>query len=100
MSEISRLGGDGILVQADLEDLNKAMRSIFDLMKDEEWHTRHEIMQAGFYQAESLRRMRQLRALPEVLLIERRKDGDRKRAFQYRLILSPKMDQEEQPRLI
>ena len=44
---IAKLGGKGILFESDLESLNMARLQILELMLDQKWHSRLEIINAA-----------------------------------------------------
>lgn len=84
MTELRRLGGEGILNTTDLDDLKAGVRRVFDLMQDGDWYDRNAICLAagtdGIPAYEGMRRMRELR---EWFTVERKRlDG---RYFVYRL---------------
>jgi hypothetical protein len=62
---VKALGGEGILTEKDLRELNAAVQRVYALMVDHDWHTADEIRLAagmdGIPASEGLRRMRELR---------------------------------------
>ena len=85
---IARLGGTGIITEADIADFSEAKRRIFLLMSDGQWH-RAEAIKAvagveGMPAAEGLRRMRSLRDV-RGLNIERRNVSGR--TWEYQLVI-------------
>lgn len=58
---ISRLGGDGILRTEDIPRFSEAQKVLAELMRDGEWHTRHEIVAALPNHVDPMRRMYQLK---------------------------------------
>jgi len=79
---IKALGGVGILKRADLPAINTQRRQVLDLMSDGEWHGALAILQAAGG-TEGLRRLRELRAIPNLIVERRRINGAR--AFEYRV---------------
>jgi hypothetical protein len=73
------LGGAGVLLETDLDELGQGVRAAYELLRDGRWHTRTEIERATG-QLEGLRRMRELRRW--FVIERRRRDG---RLFEYRL---------------
>lgn len=78
---IKRLGGDGILSRQDVNHLKNQRARVLYLMLDGNWHSAQEILEfAGG--SEGLRRLRELRDIPNVTIERKRSLG---RAFFYRL---------------
>lgn len=84
-TQISMLGGIGIINNDDVKDFNDQVKRVYRLMSDGNWHTRDEIeIAAGGAHgraAEGIRRMRQLRTK---YVIERQRIPET-REFAYRL---------------
>ena len=83
-----RLGGNGILIQADLADFDEAVLRVHGLMKDGAWYPAWDVIEAS-QQREGLRRMRELRRLG-FYIEKRRMEG--KRDWEYRLLASAPVD--------
>ena len=87
MQEIRKLGGEGILTEEDLKELRAGRLRVAELMADGLWHDAAEIRNAaginGIPASEGTRRLRELRELPGVLIVRRKKRG---RLFEYRMI--------------
>jgi len=70
------LGGRGILTPRDLDELRAGTRCVAELMLDEQWHGPDAICCAagmkGTPAREGLRRLRELRKLPGVLIEKKR----------------------------
>ena len=81
---IKRLGGEGILRRSDVADLKNQRDKVLYLMLDGNWHDAGQIIAASGGR-EGLRRMRELREIPNVV-IERKPHPDFKRDFMYRLV--------------
>lgn len=64
---IRDLGAIGILQPEDLPDLASQRGKVLDLMSDGRWHSTEEILQAAGG-SEGLRRLRELRKLPHVII--------------------------------
>ncbi len=79
---ILRLGGLGILDPDDLPGLRSQKGRVLRLMIDQKWHRSLQILDAAGG-TEGLRRLRELRSIPNVL-VERRRVGTN-RLFEYRL---------------
>ena len=83
-------GAVGVLLSADVSDLQSSSARVFDLMKDGEWHGPDAICLVagsnGIPAREGLRRMRDLRPVLKQrgFQIERRRDGEL-RLFKYRI---------------
>lgn len=82
---IKKLGGEGILCDADMPSLKAGRKRVFELMRDGAWHTAEEICDAagenGIPAREGLRRMRELRQ--HGFFIERERMDHRR--FRYRM---------------
>lgn len=79
--QIMKLGGAGILSRQDIADLRTQRARVLYLMLDGEWHSADIIITASGGR-EGLRRMRELREIPNVTI--ERKTGP-SRNFKYRL---------------
>jgi hypothetical protein len=79
---IAALGGKGILREDDVADLDASVAKVFEFMRDGEWHTATEIIEAAGCR-EGLRRMRDLRP---TFTIDKRRSGISKREFEYRIV--------------
>lgn len=77
---IKSLGGEGILISKDLEDFSKAQKRIWELMKDEKWHSASEIIAISL-QRSGLRRLREMRS-NKILIQSKRMEN---RDFYYKL---------------
>lgn len=66
----------------DFAGLQAACRRVYDLMRDGEWHTATEVIDAA-KQREGLKRMRDLRQIGYTIETDRPGDG---REFRYRLV--------------
>jgi len=86
--DFERLGGVGILTDADLVQLKSAVGRVYLLMRGGAWYGREAIELAagtgGQPAQEGLRRMRELR---QFFRVERRRVAER-RVWEYRLILN------------
>ena len=84
--QIKHLGGEGILNESDIPQLNAGTRRVLSLMLDGRWYSRQDIEIAaganGVPASEGLRRMRELRK--HGYEIERRR-RERTRLFDYRI---------------
>lgn len=80
---IKKLGGEGILTREDIRDLDTQRIKVLWLMLDYKWHPGPEIVRVAGG-SEGLRRLRELREIPDIL-IERKRD-EKNRVFLYRLI--------------
>jgi hypothetical protein len=88
---IKKLGGQGILKKSDVVFLKSQRARVLFLMMDGHWHLAGQIIKASGGR-EGLRRMRELREIPNVTI-------DRERAYQsrdfmYRLIYKPGIQQD------
>ena len=70
--KIKQLGGQDILTVNDIPDLDAQRGRVFKLMLDGNWHEGPEILQVA-RGTEGLRRMRELRKMPGVVIEKRRK---------------------------
>lgn len=81
------VGGVGILTAKDMKDLSGGVTRVLHLMLDGKFHTADEIRIAagkgGVPASEGLRRLRELRTWYDV---ERVRDAQNKRSYQYRLV--------------
>ena len=68
----------------DFAGLQSACRRVYDLMKDGNWHTATEVIDAA-KQREGLKRMRDLRQIGYTIETDRPGDG---REYRYRLVLA------------
>lgn len=86
LRKLKALGGEGILNEKDLSELNDAVFRVMMLMADGQWHRAEDIRAAagknGDPASEGLRRMRELRNFFE---IEKARDSEDSRQFAYRL---------------
>lgn len=85
-TSLESIGAVGVLDGADLSDLNAGSRRVADLLADGRWHRPDEIRVAagnGAPASEGLRRARELRNVPGVILERRRVPETR--LFEYRL---------------
>ena len=71
------------LTAEDIKDFGVASLAVYELMRDGEWHTRDEIIAASGVLS-GMKRMRELRRTYE---IEKRKVVDKKRVYEYRLVV-------------
>lgn len=78
--QLSLLGGHGILTLKDIEELTGAVKRVFDVLRDGQWHTVEELQAVGG--REATRRARQLRQ--HGLNVEVKRFGE-SRDFRYRL---------------
>ena len=93
MSDITRLGGEGILNPDDLPDMKAGVLAVFKYMLDGEWHTKNEVIVSTrtkdhhYGQDEALRRMRELRDPRRwnLQIVKRRRTAQRR--WEYRLVL-------------
>lgn len=83
INAIKKLGGDGMLTEADIPELNAATARILELMNDGKWHGADEIIECSG-QREGLRRLRSLRS--RGFTVERKRNGD-PRNFVYRVVI-------------
>lgn len=72
------------MTAADFAGLQSACRRVYDLMRDGEWHTATEVIDAA-KQREGLKRMRDLRQIGYTIETDRPGDG---REFRYRLVMA------------
>jgi len=84
---LKAVGAHGILDDADLLDLRAGTKRVAALMSDGAWYSADEIREAagkdGQPASEGLRRARDLRKIPGVILERRKKQGSR--LFEYRI---------------
>ena len=88
---IHKLGGEGILSRQDVQDLKGQRAKVLWLMLDGNWHSSQEILDAAGG-SEGMRRLRELREIPNVTI--ERKRGNLGRVFFYRLRLSMGLQQD------
>lgn len=82
--DIKKLGGIGILTIADTSRLKNQRGKVLHLMMDGCWHNAGDIIRASGGR-EGLRRLRELREIPNVSIVRRRCGND----FEYRLKYAP-----------
>lgn len=70
------------MTPADFAGLQSACRRVYDLLKDGDWHTATEVIDAA-KQREGLKRMRDLRQIGYTIETDRPGDG---REFRYKLV--------------
>lgn len=85
-SKILQLGGEGVLLEADLLDFSEAKRRIIQLMSNGEWWSATSIITASG-QREGLRRLRDLRS--DGFEVYRMRGGLDTREWWYRLSVAP-----------
>jgi len=90
VKSLKSLGAVGVLRSSELPALSAGTRRVAELMRDSEWHSAETIKLAagsdGLPASEGLRRLRELRDLPNVEIDRRRAvDG---RLFEYRMRVS------------
>lgn len=85
---IKKLGGQGILKQEDVADLENQRAKVLYLMLDGFWHSAQQVIDASGGR-EGLRRMRELREIPHVTIERSSNDSLAKRDFRYRLNYDP-----------
>ena len=71
MNTISKLGGEGILTEADIPSLKTQRARVLALMEDGKEHSGLEIIRVSGG-SEGLRRLRELRTIPGVVIKKRR----------------------------
>ena len=81
---IKKLGGEGILSRQDVQHLRTQRDRVLYLMLDGLWHSANEIVAAA-KGTEGLRRLRELRDIPNVTIERRRCHKCPDRLFFYRL---------------
>lgn len=78
-----KVKGPHRLTSEDMKDFSAASRAVYELMRDGEWHSRDEIIAASGVLS-GMKRMRELRRTYE---IEKRMVADKKRVYEYRLVV-------------
>lgn len=93
------LGGwDAPLTLDDIRDFESGVLRVLAFMADQNWHHPEDIRRvagAGRTSSEGLRRMRQLRKLPNVRIDKHREDGTR--TWHYRLVFTREEQQAQLP---
>lgn len=86
MQKIRALGGEGILNEKDVAELNEAEQSVLMLMSDGQWHEPSEIkFAAGMFKREASEGLRRLRSLRKFFDVEKQRASIGHRHFHYRL---------------
>ena len=88
-TSLASIGAGGVLDESDLADFNAATQRVARLMADGREYDADDIKEAagepGSPASEGLRRMRDLRKIPRIAILVRKKSGT-KRTFLYRLV--------------
>jgi hypothetical protein len=95
---IAAHGGEGVLNEGDVDELNKGVLEALMILVDGLWHTGIEIKQSHSQgMGEALRRVRDLRPLLESkgFEVESERTHDNRRVFQYRIRRVPSSEPEQ-----